>query len=320
MSWTAFEQAFEAGKLPAVIVLHGPETALRERALGMLRAAAPDASVARLQGVELSKLHEELFTRGLFAQRKIVVFEPEEYPAEWIAEYAKGPAEGVLLLVFAGGGRAPKAPAGALVVACEPPKGDQLADGIHREAARHGKKIDPRAADRLADRLGGGWSRLEAEVEKLARFVGSRDRIAERDIEALVADGQEFRPFDLVDRIVEGDAREALRILHRLLDQGEPVQMLMGSVGWQIRKMLQVCRSMAAGKPASEACAAAGVRWKQSEFARRASRAGIERLEECHDRLLEADLNLKTSAGPQEALLEGVVLRLCATLAPERWR
>lgn len=318
MSWSDFEKALDTGRLPAVIVFHGPETALRERALAHLRAAAPDASVVRFEGYELSRLHEELFTRNLFAERKIVVFEPEEVPAEWLAEYAKAPAEGALLLVFASGARAPKAFAGALFVSCEPPKGAQLPGAIEREAARHGKKIDPRAADRLADRLGGSWSRLEAEVEKLARFVGSRDRIAERDIEAMVTDEQAFRAFDLVDRIVEGDARGALHILRRLLDQGEPVQMLMGSVGWQIRKMLQVCRAMAAGSTAPEACAAAGVRWKQAEFARRASRAGVETLQDCHDRLLEADLQLKTGAGPPEPLLEGLVLRLCYSLAPKR--
>jgi DNA polymerase III delta subunit len=318
MSWSAFEKAVESGKLPALIVFHGPETALRERGLAMVRVCAPDATVVRFEGDDLSKLHEELVTRGLFAERKIVAFEPEAFPAEWLAEYAQAPADGALLLVFAGGGRAPKAPAGALVVSCEPPKGAQLAAAIEREAGRHGKRIDARAADRLADRLGGGWAGLEAEIEKLARYVGSRDRIAERDIEAMVADEQVYRAFDLVDRIVEGDAGEALRILHRLLDQGEAPPMLMGSVGWQIRKMLQVRREMAAGAPAADACAAAGVRWKQAEFARRASRVSLETLQECHDRLLETDLSLKTSGGVEEPLLEGLVVRLCGALAPKR--
>ncbi|HLG42975.1 MAG TPA: hypothetical protein VI643_06385, partial [Planctomycetota bacterium] len=112
---------------------------------------------------------------------------------------------------------------------------------------------------------------------------------------------------------------ESLRILHRLLDQGESPQLLMGGIGWQVRKMLQVRRAMASGIPGPRACTDAGIRWKQTEFARRVSRADLATLQACHDRLLETDLELKTSgSAAEEALLETLVLRLASALAPVR--
>jgi DNA polymerase-3 subunit delta len=315
MSWTDFRRAVEGGRLAPVLVFYGPEAALRARAVEMVREAAPDASVVRFEG-DLSKLHEELFTGSLFAERKIVIAEPEPFPVEWIERYSESCAEGTLLVIFSNEKRPPLKPRpGILLVSCTAPKDTELAGEIEREISRRGKRIDPRTADHFARRLGGSYSRFESEVEKLIGFIGGRPNVTLEDIDALIHDEQSFRGFDLVDRIVANQPAEALRILHRLIEQGEPIPVIMGSLAWQIRKMVQVKRGLKAGMSGPEACDAAGIRWKKAEFARRVGRIEESILVACHDRLLKADASLKTGGGSEEALLDGLVLRLSQSLS-----
>lgn len=313
MSWEAFEQALEAGRVPPVLIFYGTDRTPVEQALKDVHRAAGDCRLIRFEG-DLSALDEELYTPSLFGERKIVFVETDALPKDWLKRVRRSPPDGVLLVWYVRSGRAPmKSAEGALVVNAGEAT-TSVGREIKLELRRLSKSMDPGAVEKFLERRGGGVSGLRQELEKLAAFVGTRERIRAADVEALVPDQGRSRGFDLVDRIAEGRPGPALQTLHRLLRQGEPVPRLIGGLAWQIRKMVDVKRRMLAGEPAVSACRSAGIRFRAAEFARRVSGIPLETLLACHDRLLQADRTLKTSGGVGGPVLEIMVADLAVRL------
>ncbi len=70
------------------------------------------------------------------------------------------------------------------------------------------------------DRTGYNLRQVEAEIEKLALYLGDRKKVAVEDVQRMVAPVRESKFYEFADVFCDGNLPGALRMLRRLCDQG----------------------------------------------------------------------------------------------------
>jgi DNA polymerase-3 subunit delta len=197
-------------------------------------------------------------------------------------------------------------------VACWNPRSaaDVLSWIARRAKATHGKRISTAAAQLLADLCQDDLAALAAELAKLDLYVAVAAEITVEDVAAAVMSYRNFKPFELAEKLA-GDLPGALAVVEGLMDEGLPAVALVGTLRSQFRKLLDA-RFLAdtAGVPA--AVAKFGHFPAEQDGLRRAlQRFTSADLVKAHRRLLEADLEAKTSRYPERLIVE----RLLAAMA-----
>ncbi|MBI5830952.1 MAG: DNA polymerase III subunit delta [Armatimonadetes bacterium] len=104
---------------------------------------------------------------------------------------------------------------------------------------RAGKFMSRSTVQALVERCGLDAQRLTNEVEKLIAYVGEREEIDVDDVRHMVAATAELSVFDLVDAVGRREARHALDQLERLLGQGADPFMILAMLIRQVRLLLQ---------------------------------------------------------------------------------
>lgn len=109
-----------------------------------------------------------------------------------------------------------------------------------------GKRLSPQAAAALESLVGGEQvRRLHAELEKLALFVGDRQRIEASDVEQVVERSREVQ-FLLTNSIERRDFAGAVEGLDQLLSGGGGLPMAVASIATCLRQLLAAREATAA--------------------------------------------------------------------------
>ena len=103
-----------------------------------------------------------------------------------------------------------------------------------------GKKIDPAAVAWLTEVLGGDSGALHQELEKVAAYAGESERITVEDCRAICSRTPEAVSWGFTSALVEGNAREALKLLDQLLAQGDDELRVLAAVSGEFQRLLQV--------------------------------------------------------------------------------
>ncbi len=227
---------------------------------------------------------------------------------------------------------------------------EQDADKLLRGRLNRARKIMSRSAvQALVERCGLDAQRLTNEVEKLIAYVGEREEIDTDDVRHMVAATAELSVFDLVDAVARREARHAIDQLQRLLGQGADPFMILAMLIRQVRLLLQARWLLDAGlvqprllrmRPYefNGAITAGGDRstlatWKEraagvlpasgkqalltqhyfplQKSLDLADRFAMDDLEAGLERLLQADLGLKSTHLTPEHEIELAVVDLC---------
>jgi DNA polymerase-3 subunit delta len=104
--------------------------------------------------------------------------------------------------------------------------------------AREGKTVSADTAALLFNRLGWEPGLLAMEIGKLAAYTGERNRISAEDVHLLVGVSREEPFYELTSALGEKDLPGALRILHRLWEQGFHPLAVLGGVANAFRRYL----------------------------------------------------------------------------------
>jgi DNA polymerase-3 subunit delta len=320
------EQELSGGTLRGAYLLTGAEPLLRDDALSALRAAAlpegaGDFNLDRFDGSSLAAgaLVDAVRTLPVMAPRRLVVVdEPDsrrgaagkglaEALAELVAELA-GESEPSTVLVVAAAkadkrGKWVKA-FGDGIVDCEPPKRSRdVAAFIRAEAARQEIALERGVAERLAERVGPQLLMLRQEIAKLGLLAGPGGKVTAAHVGAGTVDTAEEPIWDLTDAIGEGRAADALRVLSRLLANGAPPIVLLGSLASHFRRLTR----------SAHGAAVAGPPFVRKKLASQSGRYGTRRLAACLDAIHETDLALKGAGSLRpELALERLVIALAA--------
>lgn len=284
-----------------LVIVEGLLATLRPRRRGARRAAssAPQEETGR-GGKEPDLLKDLMaYLKVLPETTVLVLWEREPLPTDHpVLGLAKEMAR--------------EKPPKAVVREFRTPREDQLAGWIARRVRKHGGQIAPDAAEALAAFVGRDLRRLDQEIAKLVTYAGPGQPITLEAVEALVPDTREASIFAFTDAVARRDARQALSVLHRLLEEGHPPLVLLSMVARQVRVILQVKELQGEGLSASRMARELGVHPYVVEKALRQGAAlSYQALERAYRLLLEADRAIKTGAQEPETALDLLVVEMC---------
>lgn len=122
-----------------------------------------------------------------------------------------------------------------------------LSDWASRYVSEFQKKISFQAAKSLVSGCCGDRSTLKQELDKLICFVGDRNEITERDIEAICIRLPNDTIWQLGDAILSRQPAEALKVAHSLMINGTELLGIVAAIRSQIRKGFHICSIMESG-------------------------------------------------------------------------
>ncbi len=176
--------------------------------------------------------------------------------------------------------------------------------------------MDKDAQEYLVTVLGTDLRQLVAGVEKAYNYagiaLGKEKRITIEHAKAVVQGAPEVGIFDLVDAIGERNAQKAISSLTQVLMFKETPPRILYLIARQVRLILKAKALKAQKMSTREVAKALGVH----EFVARkclaqAENFRLEELEKAFCAMVQADIGLKTSGGPDHVILERLTLYLC---------
>jgi DNA polymerase III subunit delta len=329
-----------SGKLSAVYVVAGEERLIRDQVVEELRKAA--------LGNAIAAFNEDRFTAGevgvetilaaartvpMMASRRLVLVRGAERwdasdassPSDPIAEYATHPADSTCLVIVASkmDGRrklAQIARRQGFYVPCDPIDSRALPGWIASRFAAKGHAIDRAVAELLAELTGPDLSSVDDAIERLSLYAGANRSIDEDTVGVCVARVRTADTWALVDAVRARDLARGMRTLADAYDPRERGLPLLGALAWSMRQLARAQAAVSAGCSPDEAARRAGVSQpvRVRELAAKLRTVTPKEVERWMLVLADADLALKSSRRPPDAILEEMLTRLCRT--PTRLR
>ena len=194
----------------------------------------------------------------------------------------------------------------------EPLKDRQAAPWVAAEARRTRVKLQPGAAESIADAVGTDMAQLAMAIERLSLYAGPGQPVGTEQVEELLARTRQRSIFDLTNAVGRGQRGEALEVLRRMLVDREPGVRILAMLARHLRQLWQARELSERGQPRDAIASALGIHpffvGDIVEQARRFNRGALERT---HRALFEADRSLKSSRLSEAMILERLVLSLC---------
>jgi len=239
--------------LTPVVLIHGSEAALSDRALNEALSSRKDFERTTLDGSELELgRFSEVIAPSLFSERRVVVIRDlqdviGEVGEEILASFEAIDPNTHLIFLHRGGVKGK-----GLVekikkqkseyIACEPLKKQSEKEGFVREEfARHGRKISPAAVVALVNATGSDTRELAAACSQIAFDTNAgKAQIDEGDIANYYQGRVEATGFDVADAVVAGDVKGTLITLRQALDTGTDPVMIISAVANSVRAIAKV--------------------------------------------------------------------------------
>ena len=327
MKSSELDRLLDERKIPSLLLLHGAEGFLLERALArLIEAAVPpecrdfNLQIFRGREVRAAAVIDAAVTLPVFAPRRLLLLkEIEEIPGtemEALIPYLGNPSpDTVLVLVgekidgrrkFYQGFRKH-----GQVVEFRRLYENQIPSFIQEQARSAGHSLTDEALALFCRRVGNSLQEVHGELVKLFSYLGEEKLADVAHVAAVVSDSRADSIFDLVNAIGGRRIDEALRLLERLLDEGMAPLLILAMLTRHFRQLWMARELLDRGVPTREIAA----KIKVSPYflegllgqARRISPACCRH---AFDRFLEVDLALKSSGGHPPALLQGLILAL----------
>lgn len=245
------------GPLAPAYLVCGDEPLLSQEAADAIRAAARQQGFSERElfhgdtGFEWQQLLNEANALSLFASRKILEVridsgKPGDKGARVLAEYCESPPPDNLLLVIT-----PKLDSSAMrgkwVKALEdtgvliqvwPVTAPQMPQWISQRLQAAGIRASRAAVDILANRVEGNLLAAIQEIEKL-KLLAPDGEVDAATMSTVVADSARYNVFGLVDKVLEGDAAGAARMLRGLEEEGTAPLVILGILTRELRILIQ---------------------------------------------------------------------------------
>lgn len=209
------------------------------------------------------------------------------------------------------------------VVDCErPQRVGEVRSWIEATVSAGGHAIERDAVVYLVELVGHSITALEHELDKAMLYVGPGGRIDTRVLEGLTGRSREHSVFELTDALVKRRAGAAVRVLNRLLDDGEHPLRLLPMVAWITRQLVIAHDLSRSGCSRQEVLESLAGRWNQrGEILERARRCTRGDLTAALVACAEADLFVKRlrdarpsadKLRPARGRLEALCRQICA--------
>lgn len=331
MTSLEFETSLKKGVIPSICVLYGEESFLLERSLAMLLERAFDPSLKDFnfnlfygnesKGVDILDAAQTL---PMFSERRVVLVKRADglnaAATEVILPYLAKPA-GTTCLIFVANKLDQRKKffielkKQGTLVEHKRLYDNKLGSFIQNEAVRHGKPIDAAASDLLSFCIGNNLQELASQLEKLAIYVGQRQKITIADVTAIASTSKAFSVFELARFLGLKELKNSLASLSAMFRNGDDVPMMIGALAqhfrklWRVRELLD--RKLSQGDIAREAGIAP---YFVGEMITQAKNFTLPELRRLFNELRQCDLASK-SGGHPFTLMHGLVIQICTGMA-----
>lgn len=329
-------RSLERGEVAPVYLVCGDEEYLRRKSVDAIIAAVvddeqPELALERFDGSETSLPEAIEAARSLplflpVADRPVRVvhvqgFDPgTKQDAEPLAAYLEDPVDATCLVFETPSLDARRAAsklltARAVVVRCDPPKSEaDVRRWLESSATSRGFRMSSEAVTYLLEMIGMDLQQLHQELDKVELFARDGEQLEARDLERLLGRSREHSVFELTDALVASRREAALRVLNRLLDDGEEGVRILAMVSWVIRQLITARDLAGRGCPERELLQQLGGRWDQRKrVLQKASSCDPQELDRLLVRCARSDAVVKMQRGAgSRGTLEQLCRRVCA--------
>jgi DNA polymerase III subunit delta len=252
---------------PVILIYGGDESAVRELASGLVKAAAGSLddpfAVTRLEDAQLLKnkgvLADEAAAMPLLGGRRVV----------WVTGASQGflaavqsllESQAKLNLIVAEAGALAKSSALRTLFeksakAAVVPIYEDDPERVRRVIVEHLRGVNLAAADDAVERLmeltGPTRAQLRQELAKLALYCAARREVTVEDVEAVCGEAAEPSADDVCDAAFGGKLEDADQHMRRLASAGLAGGQLVSSLLVHAARLREMRAAMVAGKPAS---------------------------------------------------------------------
>ncbi len=181
---------------------------------------------------------------------------------------------------------------------------------IRKEAERQGGKFTQTAAVTLAGHIGNEPAQASLEITKLLTYVDFARPVEEEDVDELTVAGSQVDVFKMVEAMADGEAANALRMLHSLLEKRDAME-LFSLFTRQFRQLVAVREILDEGGSEAQVGSELHIYYKAIQaLTRQARRFSMDDLIGIYHRLVEMDEAAKTSQVPLEVTLDTFIAEL----------
>ncbi|MCG0277574.1 MAG: DNA polymerase III subunit delta [Thermanaeromonas sp.] len=320
MTWQELQKELTAGSVAPVYLFYGQEKYLITRAVEALKnkLLGPEAELLDYQEFEGKEINLEALlsatqTPPVLSVRRLIVVKDAPLNEEALLEAISPPCPTSCLVLLAGEEidkrkKLVKAiqQAGRVVEFRNLPPAE-LAQYFKDEARKRGRSLEEGAAQALAEAVTGLEQGLK-ELEKLDLYLPPGTPITLKDVETLVPAALSSKTiFQLLDALAEGDRSTAIDLCRRLLAFGEAPLAILGMMARQFRLLLLAHIH----GPASPLAEILGLHpWVAKKIARLARKSSLASTVSALEKILRADVALKTGVGDPRLILEQLIWSL----------
>jgi len=249
-----------------IYLVSGDEPLQVQECLDAIRTAARDQGFTDRAVFTVDARFDWSVLRGfgdnlsLFAERRVIDLrlikgKPDREGIDAIKAYAERPNPDHLMLISAPrmDGRSFQSAwlkavdACGVIVQVWPVETKRLPGWVAQRARGSGVRLSGEAARLVAERSEGNLLACAQEIDKLKLLHGEAPVDVE-EVLASVTDSARFGAFDLVDCVLEGDAKRAVRITTALREEGlDPLQVL-GPLVWALRSANEIAHRLESGE------------------------------------------------------------------------
>lgn len=317
-------------KIAPVYLLTGEDTYRKQELIGQIRAAVqPDDFNFYSESADKANMGEVLAlanTAPVFSSSRMVVLTGIEKlrkePKAALLNYVSNPLSTTTLVLTHNDSKKFKTEK-ALAAACADNgcvadygelKQAELNVWVKNKLTARGLTGDFDAVDLLCQSVGAELAALENEIEKLSLYTLERESktITKEDVLACIGFSKEENPFELSNAILACNKNKSVKLVDKLLDDGEEPVAVLSKMTYPILKMARIKRMSEGGVASGDILHAAGLfPWESRLISAARNFPSQKQFLAAMNKMIDADAGFKSGAGNDPKLaLKGILLTL----------
>jgi DNA polymerase III subunit delta len=318
------------GPLPPAILLYGQEQGLiTKEGVRLRKQVIKDEGASDFDAETFfsGDLNQERFISAcqafpFLSEKKFILLKGadkiDQEARKNLLSYLKNPSETTLLVVQAENLEAKnplrkgfETSKTAWAVPFYPLDKGKLGGWIRQQLQNAGYQVDNDALQYLTHRLNGDTMAASSELEKLQLYLGENRQISLNEVMAVVGETVQYSSFGLTSATTNGQTREAMHILDRLLAGGEQPLALLGILTMRIRQIIQGQALLGAGENPKMVARKLRIFWlEERAFIKQCHSVKPRNLANALLDCLEADKGIKSGGGEPKRIMGGLIMRI----------
>jgi DNA polymerase-3 subunit delta len=315
----------------ALFFLEGEERLLRDEALrylisSLLPSEHQELNLERLFAAQtdVTELLDKLMTLAFLGQRRVIILEEVDNSRvnnslkEGLVEYMSNPHESNCLILVADklDHRSKlylRIKKRGVILQFPRYKDYEAANWIKKGLKKTGKNISSPALNLLVEKTGNNLSKIKLELEKIVLYIGERNNIDNKDVEAIIGRSKEENIFNFVNAVADRNKNNALNILNNLLEDNKNHFEILALLAWQFRRLLAARDGLDKGNSYDNILREAGVHpYYGKKFMLQVEKFSFQKLFAIFNLLWEQDVSFKSRSLDSKIMLQVLVVKLCS--------